>query len=370
MIRGLVWFGLGAGLMYFTDPRLGRRRRAQLLDQANHLRSAERSLVGKARRDLAHRLSGFVRKVRPGVDVSDDQVIAERVRAAIGRVVSHPHAIDVEVRGGSVALRGPILSDEAQHALRAAAVRGVTEVLDRLERHREAGNISALQGTPNRTVSRGEWPPAIRLVAAGAGVALAASGVRRSVLAEVVGSALVVRAIANRPLRQVFGVGDRLDVRLDKTITIHAPTDQVYDLAKRIDSLPKFLEHVRRVQIQDGNRERSHWVVDGPFGREICFDAKVTSSDRDRVLAWTSDPDEPLPHCGVIHFEPVIAGTRVHIQMHYAPRGGLVGHLVARALGFDPRSRMNEDLVRMKSLLEDGRTHAHHQLVTRDSLGV
>jgi uncharacterized membrane protein len=370
MMRGLLWFGLGAGLMYFTDPRNGRRRRAQLLDQATHLRSVERSLVGKARRDLAHRLTGFVRKVRPGQTTSDDEIIAERVRAAIGRVASHPHALDVEVHGGKVALRGPILADEAQVALRAAAVRGVSEVLDRLERHHEAGRIPALQGTPRRPNARGEWTPATRLVAAGAGVALVATGVRRSVLLEMLGSALVVRAVANRPMRQVFGIGEGFDVLLEKTITIHAPTDKVYELAKRLDSLPKFLEHVRRVQIQDGNREHSHWVVDGPFGREVCFDAKVTHSDKDRVLAWTSEPDEAAAHCGVIHFEPVVAGTRVHIQMHYAPRGGVVGHLLSRVLGFDPRSRMTDDLVRMKSLLEDGRTHAHRQLVTRDSLDV
>jgi uncharacterized membrane protein len=368
MMRGVMWFGLGAGLMYFTDPRNGRRRRAQLLDQATHLKAAEHSLVGKARRDLAHRFSGLVRKVRPGGDIGGDEIITERVRAAIGRVVSHPHAIEVEVHGGKVALRGPILSDEAKVALRAAAVRGVTEVFDRLERHVEAGNIPALQGAPRQLNTRGEWTPSARLVAAGAGVVLVATGVRRSVLLEMAGSALVVRALANRPLRQVFGVGDRFDVHVEKTITILAQTDEVYELAKRIDTLPKFLDHVRRVQIQDGNRERSHWVVDGPFGREVCFDAKITHSDKDRVLAWTSDPDEAVPHVGVIHFEPVIGGTRVHIQMHYSPRGGLVGHLLSRALGFDPRSRMNEDLVRMKSLLEDGRTRAHKQVVTRDSL--
>src|SRR5262249_46860052 len=150
--------------------------------------------------------------------------ITDRVRAAIGRVVSHPHAIEVEVHGGKVALRGPILGDEAQVALRTAAVRGVTEVLDRLERHAEAGQVPALQGAPRRLNARGEWTPAARLVAAGAGVALAATGVRRSVLLEMAGSALVVRALANRPLRHVFGLGDGFDVHVEKTITILAPT--------------------------------------------------------------------------------------------------------------------------------------------------
>jgi len=370
-MRGLVWFGLGAGLMYYTDPRQGRRRRAALLDQAVHLRKREESLLGKARRDLEHRLAGVVGRIRRPRDADpDDPVIAERVRAAIGRVVSHPAAIEVAVLNGKAALKGPILADEASLALRAAAVRGVTEVLDRLERHLVPGRVPALQGPPRNLPRQEQWTPSTRLAVAGAGTLLALGGLGRrgGVLVELAGAAVVVRALVNRPLRQVFGLGDRVDVHLEKTITIHAPTDRVFELAKQIEGFPKFMEHVRTVRIHDSDKDRSHWVVDGPLGREIGFDAKITRSDRERVLAWTSTPDDPIPHCGVVHFEPVVAGTRVHIQMHYAPRGGLAGHALARLLGFDPRSRMHDDLVRMKSLLEDGRTHAHHRIVTADAL--
>jgi YHS domain-containing protein len=41
---------------------------------------------------------------------------------------------------------------------------------------------------------------------------------------------------------------------------------------------------------------------------------------------------------------------------------------VAALLGQDPKRALDDDLVRLKSLLEEGRTRAHGQRVTRDDL--
>jgi uncharacterized membrane protein len=49
--------------------------------------------------------------------------------------------------------------------------------------------------------------------------------------------------------------------------------------------------------------------------------------------------------------------------MTYHPPGGVFAHAIAHLLGWDPKSRMDEDLVRMKALLEAGHTRAHHQHV-------
>jgi hypothetical protein len=96
----------------------------------------------------------------------DDLVLAERVRATLGRVVSHPHAIQVVSSGGFVVLRGPILEREAEPLLSAARhVRGVREVIDQLERHEQAGTVPSLQGgrAPagiRPDVLRHHWSPA------------------------------------------------------------------------------------------------------------------------------------------------------------------------------------------------------------------
>jgi osmotically-inducible protein OsmY len=63
----------------------------------------------------------------------DDTVLAERVRAAMGRVISDPHAIEVRVNEGCVTLKGPALQDEIGELVACTErVRGVRQVDNRL----------------------------------------------------------------------------------------------------------------------------------------------------------------------------------------------------------------------------------------------
>ena len=42
--------------------------------------------------------------------------------------------------------------------------------------------------------------------------------------------------------------------------------------------------------------------------------------------------------------------------MNYVPPAGAPGHAVAQLFGVDPRHAMHEDLIQLKSLLEEGET--------------
>jgi osmotically-inducible protein OsmY len=106
--------------------------------------------VDATMRDMSNRISGGINEVYQSVqpDEASDAQLAERVRATLGRVVSHPHAIDVTAENGRVCLSGPILAHEVQPLLRAASsVRGVAGIDNQLDIHEQAGNIPALQGT-------------------------------------------------------------------------------------------------------------------------------------------------------------------------------------------------------------------------------
>jgi uncharacterized membrane protein len=54
--------------------------------------------------------------------------------------------------------------------------------------------------------------------------------------------------------------------------------------------------------------------------------------------------------------------------MCYNPPAGAIGHAVAKLFGVGPKEVIDEDLVRMKSLFEHGKTRAHGKMVTRDQL--
>jgi uncharacterized membrane protein len=351
--------------MYFLDPIRGRKRRARINEAVLHAQRHERELIAKATRDAKHRAHGFVERTkhRPSVD-APDQVIESRVRACLGRAVSHPGALDAAVVAGRVILRGPVFTHEADFVLRAVRnVPGVREVIDRMERHVTAGSIPSLQGKGRQR--RHRWSPTAQVAASGAGALIALYGVLVrgglvGTLFGAAGSALALRGTLNRPMPDLVSRGSGIAVQ--KTIVVHRPINEVFDMWSRFDNFPLFMEHVRDIDLQLGG-SRSRWTVDGPAGTRVEFEAETIASEPDRLIAWKTVPNQPIDHEGRVRFEEAPGGTRVHVQMTYRPPGGVVGHAIAHILGWDPKARMNDDLVRMKALLEEGKTRAHHQRV-------
>jgi CBS domain-containing protein len=145
-------------LAFFADPRLGRRRRALAGAKLAHATRSGRRDVGKARRELANRTRGLFARIRASIrgEIPSDEVVEQRVRAALGRACSHVSAIEVSVVDGEALLSGPILEREHRRVIRAARrVRGVRALTDRLERHLHA-DVTGLRGSgrtpgkPNR----------------------------------------------------------------------------------------------------------------------------------------------------------------------------------------------------------------------------
>jgi uncharacterized membrane protein len=109
-------------------------------------------------------------------------------------------------------------------------------------------------------------------------------------------------------------------------------------------------------------------VVSGPGGVSVGWDAVVTQFIPNQVLAWSSVPGASVRHAGIVRFDREDSGTRLHIRMSYNPPGGTLGHLLAATFGADPKSAMDDDLARFKSLMEEGKTRAHGERVRRDEL--
>jgi hyperosmotically inducible protein len=146
-MRRNVWtlvagVGLGASLMYLLDGESGGRRRAFARDKT--VRALRRSGDGLrvTSRRVANRARGLAAGVRSrfqGREITDD-VLKERVRSALGHVVSQPSAVDVELEDGRVVLSGALEESEADRLLaKVARVRGVKSVQNRLETSGETG---------------------------------------------------------------------------------------------------------------------------------------------------------------------------------------------------------------------------------------
>lgn len=184
MIRSLNFYrGIvcGAMLMYLLDPAKGRARRALLRDKlAGALHDTE-DFLGKATGDLRNRAESAMARSdsRVGPGRSDDETIVERVRTKLGRYVAHPHAVRVEASDGVVTLHGPVLRGEAEELVGAvSSVRGVKEVMNRLEPHDSSEGIPSLRG--GRRIGRGvRISPGLQLVAGVLGATAVALGAGR-----------------------------------------------------------------------------------------------------------------------------------------------------------------------------------------------
>jgi len=182
----LVAAATGASVMYLMDPARGRRRRRLVADKVRHMAHIAGDTAAVTARDLANHARGLAAAAqRPFAgDDADDSVIHGRVRAELGRIVSHPGSVEVMVDQGCVVLSGPVLSDEVSSLLSGVAkVRGVRDVEDRLERHETAESVPGLQGFVRGPARRFElqqenWTPAARLLTVVAGGLMVARSLR------------------------------------------------------------------------------------------------------------------------------------------------------------------------------------------------
>src|SRR5688500_1210728 len=101
--------GLGAALMYAFDPDRGKRRRALVKDKLVSASDKAVDAASATARDLRNRAQGLYASVASSTEDTSDEVLVARVRSKMGRVVSHPSAIEVTSDQGRIALSGPIL---------------------------------------------------------------------------------------------------------------------------------------------------------------------------------------------------------------------------------------------------------------------
>lgn len=367
--------GLGAGLMYFYDPDRGRRRRAMVRDQAVRMVNQSDDFIDKAARDMRNRARGVMAE---GMALISDQrapdwILEERVRAEMGRIIRHPRLIQVQAFDGGLTLTGPILADEVDQLIsRVSKVYGVQSVNNQLDVYQDASDLPGLQGEGEMMAGMenrpARWSPTARLLAGAGGGLLAAYGrSRRGLIGSglsLVGLGLLARSVTNFELKRLITTQEgRPVIDVQKVITIHSPVERVYEFWSHYENFPRFMAHVREIRPEDGNR--SHWVVAGPAGIPVEFDAITTREIPNQLIAWRSLPDQEIKTSGSVRFEPVQDGaTRVTVQMSYTPPAGALGHTVAALFGADPKQAMDEDLARLKSLLEVGKTSVEGQTIT------
>lgn len=364
----LTTIGLGAGLMYFMDPQQGARRRAMVRDKANRFVNNLDESIEKAMEDTRNRTRGVLSEMT--AKLSDqgapDWILEERVRSNLGRIAGHARGVTVTADGGRIYLSGPILREDEDAIVKTAMrTRGVHGVENQLQVFDSPESIPSLQGqlSPQRSLrpdwEQRNWSPATRLLSGVGGSLLTLYGMTRRGVAKPVlstaGLVLTARGVTNLDTRSLLGLsGGESGIRVNKAINIFAPIDEVYQFWRNFENFPLFMNHVKEISTQGGV---SNWKVAGPAGSTVEFQSRVTQDIPNDLIAWETLPDSQVRSIGFVRFDENRDGsTRVTVQMAYIPPAGVAGHAVAQLFGVDPRQAMHDDLIRLKTLLEEGKT--------------
>jgi uncharacterized membrane protein len=189
------------------------------------------------------------------------------------------------------------------------------------------------------------------------GGALAALGLRRRSLGGIavagVGAALIARGVTGRcPTYRVRALRKGIQVR--RAVTIQATPQQVYEVWRDLENLPRFMQHVDSVTLEEGGISR--WrVTEGP--KQLEWRAEIVEDTPGRRLRWRALPGGDIRHEGSIDLRqaPGDRGTIVEVKLHYFPPGGL---LVASMLpGFFRKLtnvQIGQELARLQQLIETG----------------
>ncbi len=313
MGKWLASAAVGALVMYMLDPERGASRRAESVDKLRALGHQ----TGQA-------LDSAMQKVRPGATATEPSTPLDTQQ-------SSPQQS----------------SQPGESAGVSAQSTGLGSLLDG-----PATGIKAIA----RGLRERSWDPQVRTAAlwGGGALGLFSLATRRmplGLIAGLAGAVLLARRASGRPMVNMAGTAGK-PVTIEKTLRIDVSPEQVYDLWANYENFPRFMNNV--LEVRDLGGIRSHWVVKGPAGTRFEFDSILTERNRPERLAWQSAPGAEIEQYGEVRIEEVRGGSRATVRLSYRPPAGAAGETFAELVGRDPQRQLDEDLQRMKSLLERG----------------
>jgi uncharacterized membrane protein len=132
---------------------------------------------------------------------------------------------------------------------------------------------------------------------------------------------------------------------------VQAPVERVYAYWRNFENFPTMFSDVEKVV---GDGDRSHWVVKGPAGKSVEWDAEIEEDVPNERIAWKSVGDNQVDTSGVVRFDRGAPGvTKVTVALSYDPPAGKLGEIVAE-LFKDPDAQIERALDQFRNLVETG----------------
>lgn len=211
-----------------------------------------------------------------------------------------------------------------------------------------------------------------RMLSSVAGGLLALYGLSRRSLPGLalagLGGALLARGVRGHdPLYDAIGVSTAArgtPAEIVQSASVLAPRADVYAYWRRLENLPRFMEHLRSVEALSDTRSR--WTAKGPGPLpDIAWEAEIVEDVENERIVWRSLPGSEVDNAGHVQFKDGPDGfTEVHARIAYRPPAGPIGATVAKWLSPVFGSAVRQDIGRFKSLMEAGEVPTNDPRVT------
>lgn len=138
-------------------------------------------------------------------------------------------------------------------------------------------------------------------------------------------------------------------VQITESVIVKGPVDEIFNMWSDLEMLPSIIDDLKEVTQLD--ELTSHWVVQGPFGKDFQWVAEITRFDEDRRIAWRTLEGD-IKTSGQVTFKDLPDNeTEMTVMMQYVPPAGKVGAAVSKVVD-NPRNKISDGLRDFKSFAE------------------
>ncbi|HYD51341.1 MAG TPA: SRPBCC family protein [Gemmatimonadaceae bacterium] len=169
------------------------------------------------------------------------------------------------------------------------------------------------------------------------------------------GSGLGVLPRRDEPSSPAAVLQARHAIKVERSVTVNRSPEECYAFWRDPANLPRFMQHVERVESLGEGRAR--WRLSLPGGRTVEWTAILINDLPNELIAWKSSEDSDIANAGSVHFRRAAdgRGTEVRFVVEGEPPGhGAMPRTLARLIGKAPDAIVREDLRRFKQMMELG----------------
>src|SRR3712207_8690397 len=87
--------------------------------------------------------------------------------------------------------------------------------------------------------------------------------------------------------------------RVEGSIEVEAPVQQVYEYWKTLENMPQFMTNVE--EVRSTGPDTTHWRVKGTLGTSLGFDARTTPEVAHEAIGWKTADGEVQTQIGRAH---------------------------------------------------------------------